>query len=69
MILQLTSGTIDTEGETLGLYVGLNTGALSISLLELVQGEYEIDTTRKDLGSLKTINANDITADVHLLSC
>ena len=31
----------------------------------LVQGEYEIDTTRKDLGSdLKTIKADDITADV-----
>ena len=33
-------------------------------MLVLVQGEYEIDTTRKDLGSLKTITADDITADV-----
>lgn len=59
----VNSGTIKTEGETLGIYVGLNTGPLSISA-GAGTGEYEIDTTRKDLGSLKTITADDITADV-----
>ena len=59
----VNGGTIDTEGETVGLYVGLNTGVLSISA-GAGTGEYEIDTTRKDLGSLKTITASDITADV-----
>jgi len=57
------SGTIKTEGETLGIYVGMNTGALSISA-GAGTGEYEIETTRKDLGSLKTIKASNITADV-----
>jgi len=59
----VNSGTIDTEGETIGLYVGLNTGILNISA-GAGSGEYQIDTTRKDLGSLKTITASDITADV-----
>ena len=38
------SGTVNTEGETLGLYVGLNTGPLSISA-GAGTGEYEMDTT------------------------
>ena len=59
----VNSGTIDTEGETLGLYVGLNTGVLNISA-GAGTGEYEIDTTRKDLGSGLAINTDDITADV-----
>lgn len=60
---KVNGGSIDTEGETLGIYVGLNTGALTISA-GAGTGEYEIETTRKDLGSLKTIKASDITADV-----
>ena len=56
-------GNIKTEGETLGIYVGLNTGMLNISA-GAGTGEYEIDTTRRDLGSLLTIKADDITADV-----
>ncbi len=59
----VNGGTIDTEGETVGLYVGLNAGALSISA-GAGTGEYEISTTRRDLGSLLTIKADDITADV-----
>ena len=59
----VNSGTIKTEGETLGIYVGLNTGVISFSA-GAGQGEYEIDTTRKDLGSSLTIKADDITADV-----
>ena len=48
---KVNDGNIKTEGETLGLYVGLNTGPLLISVLGAGQGEYEIDTTRRDLGS------------------
>jgi len=57
------SGTIKTEGETLGIYVGMNTGVITLSA-GAGTGEYEIETTRKDLGSLKTIKASDVTADV-----
>ncbi len=59
----VNKGNIKTEGETIGLYVGLNTGAVTISA-GAGQGEYEIDTTREDLGSGTTISASDITADV-----
>ena len=59
----VNGGNIKTEGETLGIYVGLNTGALQLQL-GAGQGEYEIDTTRRDLGSDLTIKASDITADV-----
>ena len=57
------TGTINTEGETIGIYVGLNTGVINFTV-GAGQGEYEIDTTRKDLGSALTIKADDITADV-----
>ena len=40
----VNDGNIKTEGETLGFYVGLNTGALQLSLGGGT-GEYEIDTT------------------------
>jgi len=61
--IDVNKGSIQTEGETLGFYVGLNTGALQLSL-GAGQGEYEIDTDRKDLGSNSTISTTDITADV-----
>ena len=61
--VKVNDGTIKTEGETLGLYVGLNTGPLQLSI-GAGQGEYEIDTARRDLGSDLTIKADDITADV-----
>jgi hypothetical protein len=59
----VNKGNMSTEGETIGLYLGLNTGALSISA-GAGQGEYEVDTTRQDLGSGLIISASDITADV-----
>ena len=59
----VNKGNIDAEGETLGLYFGMNTGALNISA-GAGQGEYEFNTERMDLGSDLTITANDITADV-----
>jgi len=61
--VSVNKGSIQTEGETLGLYVGLNTGPLQLSL-GAGQGEYEIDTNRKDLGSNQDIKTSDITADV-----
>ena len=61
--VSVNKGTIKTEGETIGLYFGLNTGALSISA-GAGQGEYEFDTERTDLGSDLKITASDITADV-----
>lgn len=61
--VSVNKGSIQTEGETLGLYLGLNTGALQLSL-GAGQGEYEIDTSRKDLGSNLAITTSDITADV-----
>ena len=63
MDVDVNKGTIKTEGETIGLYLGLNTGALQLSL-GAGSGEYEIDTMRKDLGSNQDIKASDITADV-----
>ena len=57
-------GTIDTEGNTVGLYVGLNTGVLAMSAGGGV-GEYEIDTARRDMGTGAVgIKANDVTADI-----
>ena len=61
--VKVNDGNIKTEGETLGLYAGLNTGPFQLSI-GAGQGEYEIDTARRDLGSDLTITADDITADV-----
>ena len=61
--VDVNDGSIQTEGETVGLYVGLNTGALNVSI-GAGTGEYEIDTKRRDLGSNQTITASDVTADV-----
>jgi hypothetical protein len=41
----VNKGNFSTEGETLGLYFGLNTGALNISA-GAGQGEYEVDTPK-----------------------
>jgi len=62
----VNKGNITVEGETYGIYVGLNTGVLTVSI-GAGTGEYEIDTTRVDLGSDKTITANDVTADVQYM--
>ena len=59
----VNKGNIKTEGETVGFYVGLNTGALHLSV-GAGQGEYDISTTRRDLGSDLTISASDVTADI-----
>ena len=59
----VNKGNIKTEGETVGLYVGLNTGVINLSI-GAGQGEYEIETRRTDLGSGLEITGTDITADV-----
>ena len=59
----VNKGNIKTEGETVGIYVGLNTGVINLSV-GAGQGEYEIETRRTDLGSGLSITASDITADV-----
>jgi hypothetical protein len=59
----INKGEIKTEGETYGVYVGINTGVINLSA-GAGTGEYEIDTQREDLGSGLTITADDITADV-----
>ena len=59
----VNKGNITTEGQTYGVYVGLNTGAVTLSI-GAGTGEYDIDSRREDLGSGKNITAADITADV-----
>ncbi len=61
--IDVNKGNIQTEGETFGVYVGLNTGALNMSI-GAGTGEYEVDTERTDLGSNQKITATDVTADV-----
>jgi len=61
--VSVNKGNIKTEGETLGIYVGLNTGAFNIHA-GAGQGEYEIETEREDLGSGLAITGSDITADI-----
>jgi len=47
---KVNSGNITTEGETYGVYVGLQTGVLSLSI-GAGTAEYEIDTRREDVVS------------------
>ena len=44
----VNKGNIKTEGETVGIYVGLNTGVINLSV-GAGQVEYEIETSRTDL--------------------
>ena len=59
----VNKGNITTEGETVGIYVGLNTGAFNFNV-GAGQGEYKIETRREDLGSGLNITASNITADI-----
>ena len=60
---KVNSGNITAEGETYGLYVGMDTGMVTLSA-GAGTGEYEMATRRKDSGSLLNITASDITADI-----
>ena len=57
------TGTYKADGETYGLYAGINTGVINISA-GLGTGEYDIDTTRLDLGTGTTTITGTATADV-----
>jgi len=59
----VNKGNITTEGETYGVYVGLNTGIVTLSIGAGV-GEYNVDTRREDIGNGNSITASDIVADV-----
>jgi hypothetical protein len=59
----VNKGNITAEGETYGVYVGINTGEVTLSI-GAGTGEYAIDTRREDLGSGLNITASDVTADV-----
>jgi hypothetical protein len=60
---KVNKGNITTEGETYGVYVGLNTGVVTLSL-GAGTGEYDVTTRRVDFGSDKTITADKVVADV-----
>jgi len=59
----VNKGNITAEGETYGVYIGINTGAVTFSI-GAGTGEYDVDTRREDLGSGLNITASDVTADV-----
>ncbi|MDC0651821.1 autotransporter outer membrane beta-barrel domain-containing protein [Alphaproteobacteria bacterium] len=59
----VNKGNVTAEGETYGVYVGLKTGVVTLSI-GAGTGEFDIDSRREDLGSAATITAKDITADV-----
>jgi uncharacterized protein GlcG (DUF336 family) len=62
----VNKGNFSVEGETYGVYIGLDTGAISLSM-GAGTGEYEVDTSRIDLGSDLTITAKDVTADIQYI--
>jgi hypothetical protein len=59
----VNSGTYKADGNTYGIYAGLNTGVINISL-GVGTGEYDVDTTRIDLGTGNTTITGTTTADV-----
>lgn len=59
----VNSGSYKAEGETYGIYLGLNTSALTISAGAGV-GDLDIDTTRIDLGTENTTITGTTTGDV-----
>jgi hypothetical protein len=59
----VNSGTYKADGNTYGIYAGLNTGVLNISI-GVGTGEYDVDTTRIDLGTGNTTITGTTTADV-----
>jgi hypothetical protein len=59
----VNTGSYKADGETYGIYIGLNTGAISISA-GVGTGELDIDTTRIDLGTENTTITGSTTGDV-----
>lgn len=59
----VNSGTYKADGNTYGVYAGLNTGILNITI-GVGTGEYDVDTTRVDLGTGNTTITGTAKADV-----
>ncbi len=57
-------GNYKADGTTMGLYAGINTGAIMISA-GYGAGDYDIDTTRLDLGTGNTFITGTSSADVN----
>jgi hypothetical protein len=62
----VNKGKVTADGETYGVYVGLDTGAVRLSM-GAGTGEYEFDTERLDFGSDLTIKGANINADVQYM--
>ncbi|MDC3024621.1 autotransporter outer membrane beta-barrel domain-containing protein [Alphaproteobacteria bacterium] len=60
------SGTYKADGTTFGIYAGLNTGVLMVTA-GIGQGNYDIDTTRLDLGTGNTTITGTSEADVNYM--
>ena len=56
-------GTYKADGETYGIYAGINTGVLML-MAGVGTGEYDVDTTRLDLGTGNTTITGSTQADV-----
>jgi hypothetical protein len=56
-------GTYKADGETYGVYAGMNTGVIML-MAGFGTGDYDIDTTRLDLGTGNTTITGSSTADV-----
>ena len=59
----VNSGTYKADGNTYGVYAGISTGILNISI-GVGTGDYDIDTTRIDLGTGNTTITGSATADI-----
>ena len=59
----INTGSYDADGTTYGIYVGLNTGIISLAA-GAGTGELEIDTTRIDLGTENTTITGSTEADI-----
>ena len=59
----VNSGTYKADGNTFGVYAGLSTGILNISI-GVGTGDYDVDTTRVDLGTGNTTITGTTTADI-----
>lgn len=64
--VKANSGSYKADGETYGIYAGVSTGVINITLGGGV-GEYDVDTTRLDLGTGNTTITGTSTADIQYM--
>ena len=60
------SGRYEADGETYGIYAGISTGVLNVTVGGGV-GEYDVETERLDLGTGNTTITGSATADVQYM--